>query len=90
MAASEIGRRGRQSLRFSPPTAEDIRIIRQNLGLTQEEFAERFGFDAVNVRRWEQKRGCPDQVSCLMFKLIDHDPESASGLVRKMKKLSPA
>jgi len=39
------------------PTCEDLRMIREGLGLSQEEFAEALGFKAETgarlIRRWE-------------------------------------
>lgn len=41
------------------PTADEIKQFRENLGLTQEEFAREFEIPLVTIRRWEQKLNTP-------------------------------
>jgi putative transcriptional regulator len=38
----------------------DVRALRERLGLTQEQFALRYGLDLDAVRNWEHKRREPD------------------------------
>jgi putative transcriptional regulator len=38
----------------------DGTAIRTRLGLTQHDFAERFGIPVTTVREWEQRRRVPD------------------------------
>lgn len=69
----------------SPPfTAEDfstleqvpkIRIIRMNLGMTQEAFAEAFGLSLATVRDWEQGRSRPDQSAQSFLRVIESIPD---------------
>lgn len=40
--------------RVHVPERIDVRRIRQGLGLTQPEFAARFGFSIHTLRKWEQ------------------------------------
>ena len=40
--------------------AENIRTIRQQLGLTQKQFAAKLGYDSRIVSWWEHGRGKPD------------------------------
>lgn len=49
-----------------------IRIIRMNLGMTQEAFAEVFGLSLATVRDWEQGRSCPDQSFLRMIESIPY------------------
>ena len=49
--------------------------IRRRLGLTQEQFAERFQIPVGTVRDWEQGRVEPDQAARAYLEVIAHDPE---------------
>jgi len=42
------------------PEDVDVRAIRTKLGMTQEEFAGRFGFSVNTLRHWEQGRRVPE------------------------------
>lgn len=42
--------------------AEEVLAIRQRLGLSQLELAERLGTSERTVRRWESE-GCPEMVA---------------------------
>jgi putative transcriptional regulator len=42
------------------PPEIDIKAIRGHLGLTQQQFASRFGFNITTLRHWEQGRRVPD------------------------------
>ena len=38
----------------------DVRALRRRLGMSQSEFAARFGFQAATLKNWEQGRTRPD------------------------------
>src|SRR2546426_733018 len=42
------------------PNPVDVRAIRSKLGLSQPQFAKRFGFSQRTVQEWEQGRTQPD------------------------------
>jgi putative transcriptional regulator len=42
------------------PAEIDVRAIRGRLGLTQQQFAVRFGFNINTLRHWEQGRLVPE------------------------------
>ncbi|MBS0640906.1 MAG: helix-turn-helix domain-containing protein, partial [Proteobacteria bacterium] len=52
----------------------DVRQIRERLGLTQEQFALRFGLDLDAVRNWEHGRRTPDLAARLYLRVIDAAP----------------
>jgi putative transcriptional regulator len=60
------------------------KIIRQALGMSQEEFAEHFGIPVGTLRDWEQGRAQPDQAARSYLKVIASKPD----VVRKA--LEPA
>jgi DNA-binding transcriptional regulator YiaG len=43
--------------------ANNIRTLRQNLGLTQEEFAHRLGITVATVNRWENGHNSPTRLA---------------------------
>jgi putative transcriptional regulator len=56
------------------PAEIDTKAMRKALGgLTQAEFARRFGFSAAAVRDWEQGRRAPDQSTRAYLKVIRVD-----------------
>jgi DNA-binding transcriptional regulator YiaG len=58
--------------------AVDVRELRERLGLTQEQFALRYGLDLDAVRNWEHKRRTPDLAAQSYLRVIDRLPEQAS------------
>lgn len=50
--------------------------VRFKLGLSQEEFARRFGIPLGTLRDWEQHRTEPDQAAQSYLKVIAADPDS--------------
>ena len=68
---------GRQEpSRFYPARATvDVRAIRQQLGLSQPDFAKRFGFTTSAVREWEQGRRQPEAAARVLLLVIASRPE---------------
>lgn len=56
----------------------DVKAVRQRLGLTQEQFALRYGLDLNSVQNWEAKRRAPDAAARSYLRVIERLPESAS------------
>lgn len=54
------------------------KLIRRALGLTQEEFASRFGIPLGTLRDWEQGASEPDQAARSYLKVIGRDPDAVS------------
>ncbi len=57
------------------PDDIDVRAIRTQLGLTQEEFSRRFGFAVKALRDWEQKRRRPDTAARAYLLVISREPD---------------
>jgi putative transcriptional regulator len=51
-----------------------VKIVRRALGLSQEEFAERFHIPVGTLRDWEQGRKVPDQAARSYLRVIATDP----------------
>jgi DNA-binding transcriptional regulator YiaG len=56
------------------PRTVDVRQLRERLGLSQEQFALRFGFDIAAVRNWEYGRREPDTAAKSYLSVIDRNP----------------
>jgi putative transcriptional regulator len=52
------------------------KIIRRALGMTQEEFSERYHIPLGTLRDWEQGRATPDQPTQAYLTVIARSPES--------------
>jgi putative transcriptional regulator len=50
--------------------------VREGLGLTQEEFAWRFGLDLAALRNWEQGRTRPETAVRSFLQVIARDPRA--------------
>jgi putative transcriptional regulator len=62
--------------RIRVPASVDVRAIRRRLGLTQGQFADRFGFTLAAVRDWEQRRRTPEGAARVFLLVIDREPEA--------------
>ncbi len=58
------------------PERVDVKAVRKRIGLSQENFAARFGFTLDSVRNWEQGRREPEQAARALLTVIKHDPEA--------------
>jgi DNA-binding transcriptional regulator YiaG len=56
--------------------ARRIRVVRENLGLSQTEFARKFGLRLRSLQEWEQARRLPDLAVLTYLKVIEHDPRA--------------
>ncbi len=60
----------------------DVRQARRKLGLSQAEFARKFGFSAASVRNWEQGRRRPEGPARVLLAVIDRHPEAVEDALR--------
>ena len=60
------------------PTADDVRAIRQRLGLTQAQFAARYGFSVETVRNYEQGHRRPVGPARVLLKVIASEPDAVT------------
>jgi putative transcriptional regulator len=65
----------RQGFVAHVPEHVDVKAIREAEGLTQDAFAERYGFTTSSVREWEQGRRQPERSARLLLKLIEQAPD---------------
>jgi putative transcriptional regulator len=67
-----------RSTKIRVPDPLNVRAIRKKLGLTQEEFAMRFGLSLSSLRNWEQGHRRPQGPCRTLLTLIDRIPEQVS------------
>jgi putative transcriptional regulator len=63
---------------YPPPTAEQIRALLARLGLSQSQFALRFGFTIDTVQQYEQGRRTPSGPAATLLRVIAGDPEAVA------------
>jgi putative transcriptional regulator len=61
----------------------DVRALRKMLGMTQEAFAQAFGFSVSAVRNWEQSRRLPDRSTRILLNVIAEEPERVQRIARE-------
>ena len=67
--------------RVLKPQVPDVRAIRRKIGLSQSEFAARFGFSVRTVQEWEQGRAVPDRPARILLRVIDKSPKTVARAV---------
>jgi putative transcriptional regulator len=69
--------RGRQAgVKVYRPMMVDVSAVRERLGFTQAQFANRFGFSVATLRHWERGDRVPQGAALVLLNLIDRDPAS--------------
>lgn len=58
------------------PQAVDVPGLRERLGLTQEQFAARFGFSVATLRHWERGDRSPNGAALVLLNVIDRNPRA--------------
>lgn len=85
MSEADVAAAARSDPDAQPLTDTDLRrmkrvplakVIRRALGLSQEEFAERFEIPIGTLRDWEQGRAAPDAAARAYLKVIVRAPEA--------------
>ena len=66
--------------RLEPPP--QVKAIREELGMTQREFASAYHLSLATVRDWEQGRYLPDRAARTLLKLIARKPRVVERALR--------
>ena len=61
----------------------DVRKVRTKMGLSQAQFATKFGFPPATLRNWEQGRSRPDAPTRVFLAVIAKHPEAVEDVLRK-------
>ena len=70
---------------YPPPSPEQVRALRARLGLSQSQFARRFGFTVDTVQQYEQGRRRPSGPASTLLRVIEADPEAVLRALRLRK-----
>ena len=60
------------------PEKMDVKKIRTRLGLSQQAFAETYGFAVSAVRDWEQGRRTPERTARILLKIVEWEPDAVT------------
>ncbi len=77
------GRKQLKSETFSLPQ-QNAREIREQLGLSQAEFSERFCIPRSTIQNWEQERRVPDQATNAYLYVIKSNSHFVARCIKKM------
>jgi putative transcriptional regulator len=72
------GTADKRRYRVHVPVEVNVRRIRRHLGLSQEAFAETYGFALSAVRDWEQGRRRPERSARILLKIVEREPEAVT------------
>ncbi|HJZ96536.1 MAG TPA: helix-turn-helix domain-containing protein [Candidatus Solibacter sp.] len=61
----------------------DVRKVRAKMGLSQAQFATKFGFPPATLRNWEQGRARPDAPTRVLLAVIAKHPEAVEDVLGK-------
>jgi putative transcriptional regulator len=67
---------------YPTPSPDQVRALRARLGLTQVQFARRFGFTLDTVQQYEQGRRRPSGPASTLLRVIEADPEAVVRALR--------
>ena len=65
-----------KATKYRVPESIDVRKLREHFGMSQPEFALKFGFSLATLRQWEQGRRAPDGPSRVLLTVISHNPKA--------------
>ncbi|WP_108522107.1 helix-turn-helix domain-containing protein [Bradyrhizobium algeriense] len=84
--ALEIARGNAKPTKLYVPAEINVRGIRKKLGLSQDDFAQEFGFTINQIRDWEQGRSRPLDGLRAYLMIIEKNPDAVLNLLRSSAK----
>lgn len=64
------------AVKIYKPEMVNVSELRQHMGMTQEQFAARFGFSVATLRHWERGDRTPQGAALVLLNVIKHAPEA--------------
>ena len=58
------------------PEEVDVSKLRRRMGMTQEQFAARFGFSVATLRHWERGDRTPQGAALVLLNVINRAPDA--------------
>ena len=68
---------------YPAPKPDDVKTVRQHLGLTRSEFAHRFGFRLDTLQQYETGRRVPSGPAATLLRVIAADPDAVTRALRQ-------
>ncbi|TAL89118.1 MAG: helix-turn-helix domain-containing protein [Candidimonas sp.] len=65
-----------RGVRVHRPHVVDVKTIRAKVGMTQEQFAARFGFSTATLRHWERGDRTPHGPALVLLNVIERNPKA--------------
>ena len=84
MAAHRQGKLALPSRILKIPEQMDVASIRREIGMTQRECSNRYGFILSTLKDWEQGRRAPERSARILLTLIAVDRRAVDGVLRKL------
>ena len=66
------------AVRIYKPEVVDVAALRQHMGMTQEQFAARFGFSVATLRHWERGDRTPQGAALVLLNVIKRAPDAVT------------
>ncbi|MGI8961447.1 MAG: helix-turn-helix domain-containing protein [Bryobacteraceae bacterium] len=63
----------------------DVSKVRRRMGLSQTQFALKFGFPPATLRNWEQGRVRPDASTRVLLAVIEKHPETVEDVLKDLR-----
>jgi putative transcriptional regulator len=63
----------------------DVLEVRRRMGLSQSQFALKFGFPPATLRNWEQGRARPDAPTRVLLAVIAKHPETVEDVLKDLR-----
>lgn len=63
------------------PEMVDVSALRQSMGMTQEQFAARFGFSVATLRHWERGDRTPQGAALVLLNVIKRAPDAVQAVL---------
>jgi len=77
------GTADKRKFRVTVPARINVKKIRAQLGLSQQSFAQTYGFALTAVRDWEQGRRQPERSARILLKVVEKEPAAVTRALAK-------
>lgn len=64
------------SVKTYSPQPVNVAAVRQRIGMTQSQFASRFGFSVATLRHWERGDRTPRGAALVLLNVIERNPNA--------------
>ena len=66
------------AVKIFKPEEVNVSELRRHMGMTQEQFAARFGFSVATLRHWERGDRTPKGASLVLLNVIKRAPDAVT------------